>query len=136
MTGYLVDLLSGRDWIYLIRNSEFSPKSIRTSYLKALKFLAYGPQPSYQEMKDEMFSLKAQLALEKERTCQLQIYKEATEMRDEGVIRILKELKGFSRVSISVRLYNALRGNRIENLYELAFMSRQMLFKIRNCGNL
>ena len=134
MTSYLIDLLSGRSWEYLTRGSDFTPKSIRNAYLRSLKFLAFGPHPSYQELKDEILSLKAQLALEKERIGQLEIYKEAADMREEGVIRIPQQLIGFRNVSISVRLYNALRGHRIENLYELALMSRPMLFKIRNCG--
>lgn len=133
----ITEMLSSRSFRYIVDNSDLTKSDISTIYYRALKKLTTGRKPKYNEVLVENDKLRELLEIEREKSSKLEKQLNVLENRQvssEETITIPNELIGINPDKISVRLYNALRTNGIEHLYELALIKKDILYGTRNFG--
>lgn len=140
----VTEILSSRSFRYIVDNSDLKSSDISTIYFRALKKLLSGRKPKYNELLDENYSLSELLKIEKEKTAVLEMQLKATEERlkvaeeriyvSDDCISIPQELMNISPAKLGVRVYNALKSNGLEYLYELALIEKDRLLRTRNFG--
>ena len=133
----VTEILSSRSFRYIIDNSDITKSDINTIYFRTLKKLTTGRKPKYNELLEENDKLRDLLEKEKEKSSILEKRLEVLENRQfssEDMISIPNELMGINPDRISARVYNALRTNGIEHLYELALIEKDKLYRTRNFG--
>lgn len=135
----VAELLSGSNFEYLSDRLGVSSKRIKQIYNKTLKLLSLGKETSYMQLLEENRILKKDLKREREKTSALETRLESLDKQrsacPDGVIRIPHQLTGYESLeNVSARLYNVLKTNGIDNLYDLALTRKQKIYRTRNFG--
>ena len=134
----VTEILKGNSFQYIAENYDISINRINDVYLRALKRLSRGRKISYNQLEYENKQLNERLEAEMQRISYLE--REIAILKDRiqpiEILRIPEQLIGDSSLKMtSVRSYNALKANGIENLYDLALITHKQLCSMRNMGS-
>lgn len=141
----LIDILAGRSFAYIADNFNLSVSEIKEIYSRAIRSLYTKRTPTYVDLREENADLKDQIKILQEKNALLEQEKcdaqerirdisEALYSGTANCISIPKQLIGQDSLRCSARLFNVLKANNIDNLYDLALISKKQLFGTRNFG--
>lgn len=134
----LTDILTGRNLYYIAEKNNLSVTRIKQIYNRSLRVLSLERNLSCEKLMIENKDLKKALELEKQKNESLQELLSEVRLKNEtdnSTVKIPEILVGKKSIShLSTRTYNALCLIECENLYDLALITRDMLFNLRNFG--
>ncbi len=137
-SSILTDILTGRNLYYIAEKNNLSVTRIKQIYNRSLRVLSLERNLSCEKLMIENKDLKKALELEKQKNESLQELLSEVRLKKEtnnSTVKIPESLVGKKSIShLSTRTYNALRLIECENLYDLALITRDMLFNLRNFG--